>query len=428
MTESTDSFDRRIAWQPKPRPAWLAQFNGFENALDIKGIVPLDEESLLRTARANTGLDDFGDDIWIRHFRVLIDLVEKEAKLNFFGRILTRSDFLIYLEQRLRITDYYKRFPEIEDEVIKEPIFIIGFGRSGTTILHEVLSTDPQFRSVRRWEALFPCPPPEAATYETDPRAVRAQAWVDVTHAVTPEWQTMHAWGGQIPVEDPEFTYAAFFSEVWPFVFQIPSYEKYFATQDIDYEFWWHKRYLKLLQWKHRRSHWLLKAPTILPKIPDMLRHYPDARIILTHRDPVTSGDSVVGVLGTGYYWRTDDPWGGRVVDHWVMADKRAELWDHVIGQIESGTIPKGHYANFIYHDFMADPIKTIMKLYADLSLPATDETFARMRAFLDSRPVGGHGAAHKYKKHSAEEDAVAAAERAKYVRYQQYFKVPNEG
>jgi len=141
----------------------------------------------------------------------------------------------------------------------------------------------------------------------------------------------------------------------------------------------------------------------------------------------VTSGDSVVNVLGTAYYWRTDDPWSGGVVDEWVMADKRAELWDRVIEWIENGTIAAGSYANCLYQEFMQKPMETLSGIYRDLGLDATPEAFERMRAYLDSRPVGGQGAAHQYEKRKAAVDAVAAAERARYARYQRYFKIPDE-
>ena len=392
----------------------------------MKAIVPLDEDSLLGHAIKNTGLSDFGSDNWLPHFRMLIRLIEEEAKLTFFGRVLTRSDFLLYLEARLRITDEYKRHPEIENEIIKEPIFILGFGRSGTTILHEVLSQDPQFRSVRKWESLFPTPVPEEATYETDPRIAKAQGLVEVVNAISPEWKAMHAWGGALPVEDIEFTYPAFMSEVWPLAFQIPSWEKYFDAQDVSHHFNWHKRTLKLLQWKYKKPHWLLKNPTHLPRIPQLLKTYPDAKFIFTHRDPITSGDSVVNVEGAIYYWRTDDPWGGGVIDEWVMADKRAEMWDNAIGWIENGTIAKGSFANFLYADFMTDPMKAIDQAYRTLGLTIDPAAFERMRAYLAKRPQAAHGK-HNYKK-SAAEDPETAKEREKYERYQRYFGIPNEG
>jgi hypothetical protein len=422
-----DAFDRRAVWTPPPRPEWLAKFNELGALMNFKSIVPLTAESLMTEASANTGLTDFGaDNRWEKHFRKLLESIETEAKLTPFGRILTRSDFIIYLEARLRITEEYKKHPEIEDEVIKEPVFIIGFGRSGTTILQEVLSHDPQFRSVQKWESLFPVPAPEGGTYMSDPRIQKAQELSDVVHAASPEWATMHAWAGNLPVEDIEFTYPAFLSEVWATAFQVPSYEKYFSEQDVSEHFEWHKRTLKLLQWKYKGKHWLLKNPTHLPRIPQLLEAYPDAKIIFTHRDPIASGDSVVNVLGVILYWRTDDPYGGGVLDEWILADDRAALWDNCIDWIEKGIIKKGSYSNFIYKTFMDDPMAMMEKTYRELGLDIDPAVFKAMNDHLQARHQSTHGNSQKYAK-TDREDPIAIAERAKYKRYQDYFGVPNE-
>lgn len=418
--------DRRAQWQPKPRPEWLARFNQLGGQLNIKSIVPLDEASLLDEARRNTGLDDFGNDGWLDHFRVLLRAIDDEAQLNFFGRILTRSDLLVYLEGRLNIIEAYRRHPEIDDEVIVEPVFILGFGRSGTTILHEVMSQDPQFRSVRRWEAMFPWPAPEAASYETDARIGKAQDLVDVVHALAPEWKSMHAWGGALPVEDLEFTYGAFFSEVWATVFQVPTYEKYFADQDPAYHFAWHKKVLKLLQWKYKKPHWLLKNPTHMPRIPKLLAAYPDAKIILPHRDPVTTTDSVVNVLAAIYSWRSDQPVGLNVGDDWMLADSRVRIWDEVIGLIEDGTLQRGAHGNILYADFMRDPLTALQQLYRDLNLPLDPAVSEKMRLYMEARSKGTHGNSSSYAK-TAADDPLAIEERQKYQRYQKYFGVPNE-
>jgi hypothetical protein len=424
--DAGERYDRRDAWKLPPRPEWLARLNALGELADIRSIVPLDERSLLDAAKRNTGKNDFGDDIWIEHFRVLLRAIEEEAKLNFFGRILTRSDLLVYLEARLEITDCYARHPEIEREVIDAPIFIVGLGRSGTTILQETLAHDPQFRTVQRWEGLFPCPPPEAATYANDPRIARAQALAELVFQASPEWKAMHAWGGNVPIEDIEFTYPAFFSEVWPLSLQIPSYEKYFHSKDPAYHFFWHQRTLKLLQWKYKAKHWLLKNPTHLPRIPHLLRTYPDARLVFAHRDPITSNDSVVNVQGTIYAWRTDDPFGGGVVDDWLLADERAKIWDDVIGWLEDGTIRPGSSAHVRYADFARDPMGAVARVYADLDLELTPVACSRMQAFLATRPEGAMGRAHRYER-SGEEDPAVQRERRKYARYQSYFAVPDE-
>ena len=418
--------DRRTLWQMPPRPPWLAQVNALGATMDMAGVVPLDEHSLLDAARRNTGLDDFGDSEWLPHFRRLIRAMEEEARLNFFGRILTRSDLLVYLEARLNITEAYKRHPEIDAQQISEPVFILGFGRSGTTILHETLSQDPQFRSVRMWEALWPWPAPEEATYETDPRIARAQARIDVVNAVSPEWANMHAQGGALPVEDIEFTYSAFFSEVWGCGFQVGSYDRWFAAQDPAYHFWWHTRIQKLLQWKYRKPHWLLKNPTHMPRIPHLLKAYPDAKIIFPHRDPVASADSVVNVEGTIFSWRTDHVYAGDEFAEWIDVDTRVRKWDDVMRWIDEGTLREGQHAHILYADFMHDPMPAIRALYRDLGLAQDASAFARMQAFLEERNRGTLGRTASYRK-SASSDPRVVAEREKYRRYQSRFGVPDE-
>jgi hypothetical protein len=356
----------------------------------------------------------------------LIDAIEKEAQLNFAGRILTRSDLLIYLEARLAITDCYKKHPEIEDEVITEPVFIVGSGRSGTTIFHEALSQDEQFRVVKRWEAMFPCPPPREETYLTDPRIEKAHQLITLPERIAPEWKTMHAQAGDLPVECIEFLYLTFLSEVYYCAFQIPSYVDYFRKQDISETFGWHKRILKLLQWKYKKPHWLLKGPTHMPVLPQLLETYPDAKLIFMHRDQVTTADSVVSVQGTIYWWRTDDPWSGGMLDDVIMVEGRVKMWDRIIRWLEDGTIPKGQFANVIYQEFSADPLTAIRGAYQEIGLSMSDEAGVKIKTYLDNKPKGVFGK-HNYKTGGGETGA-AAAERKALRRYQEYFGVPSEG
>lgn len=417
------AYDRRERWQPAPRPEWVQRINDEGEILDAKSVVPLDENSLLASARANTGLDDFGDDGWIDHFRVLIRALEEEAKLNLMGRILTRSDFVGYLEARLRIQDAYTQHPEINEEVIHEPVMILGHGRTGTTILHEVMSTDPQYRIVKRWEAMFPCPPPEASTYATDPRIELADQRITIFDRVTPEWKSMHKFGGDLPVECAEYLYASFLSNVFAFSFQIPSYAAYLAEQDVRETIQWHQRFLKLLQWKYKKEHWLLKNPLWIDHIPEVLETYPDAKIVLTHRDPVTVSDSFVNVMGTIFWWRTDDPWGGGMLDDLVMADGRSTTHANLMRWMEDGTLRPGYVSNVLYQDFMDDPVSTLAQLSKDLRLSFDEAAATRVRAYLASKPQGKHG---RYVYESAD-PAQLTAERRRFQGYQDYFKVPNE-
>jgi hypothetical protein len=422
-----DVFDRRKIWTPPERPEWLPKFNEVGRLMDFKSVISLSPESLMGEAMRNTGLSYFGaDNQWEKHFRKLLEAIEAEGNLTPFGRLMTRSDFLVYLEARLNIEEEYRKHPEIEDEVIKEPIFIVGFGRSGTTILHEVLSHDPQFRSPQKWEGLFPVPSPEEATYTTDPRIQKTQNLVEVFHEASPAFKSMHAWAGNLPVDDNEFTYPQFLSETLATTFTVPSYVKYVAEQDGRENFEWHKRTLKLLQWKYKGKHWLLKDPTHLPHLPALLDVYPDAKLIITHRDPIVSNDSIVNILGVILYWRTDDPWAGGAHDEVLMAGSRAAMWGRVIDWIESGLIKKDAFTNFMYAKFMEDPMAMMEKMYRELGLHINPAAHKAMNDHLQARHKSTHGNSQKYKKTEAD-DPVAISERVKYKRYQEYFGVPNE-
>jgi len=354
VKETTDT-DRRQAYKHPARPEWVTRINAEGRVLGA-GVVPLDVRSLLDTACTNTGLQDFGDndpsDHWRAHFQALIAAIEKEADLNLLGRLLTRSDLLVYLQNRLQVTDWYKRHPEIADETITQPVFIIGLPRSGTTILHEVLAQDDQFRFVKKWEALFPCPPPEERTYDAEPRIARGHELITIQDRISPEWKSMHAVGGELPVECIEFTTSCFLSEMFTASFQIPSYQDYLQSADITEMYRWHEKMLKLLQWRFKRPHWLFKGCNHEPHIPQLLEIYPDAKIILTHRDPIKAVASVVSVQGTIFGFRADDPFSRNSYDQWLRMDAVAAMLDQRIAWMEDGTLPPGQVANIRFADF----------------------------------------------------------------------------
>ena len=420
---SHGSLDRRRGWTPHPRPEWVARVNEEGRILGARGLVPLDEASLLAQAVANTGLEDFGEDGWREPFRVLLDAIEREANLNLVGRLFTRSDMLIHLEGRLRVTDWIARHPEVETERVDAPVVITGLGRSGTTILHEVLAQDPQFRVVRMWEAKYPCPPPEPASYSSDPRIERAERVTTLQDRITPEWRSMHKVGGDLPVECIEFMYSSFLSEAFPASFQVPSYSEYLARADLRPAYAWHRRILRLLQSRHRARHWLLKGPTHVPVLPLLLETYPDARVILLHRDPVKALASVVDVVGTLFWMRTDTPFAGDSFGAYLATEPVARNLERVIGWLEDGTLPAQRVCSVRYRDFATRPEVEIERIYERLGLELSGPAMDAMRGYLAAKPKGKFGQ-HVYEAGSRE---AIAAERGRFRGYQEYFGVPDE-
>src|SRR3546814_576437 len=293
------AYEMRISdWSSDVCSSDLRIFNGIGEGLNIRSVVPLTVESLMEEAKKNTGLSDFGEDGWLVHLTGLMESSDAEAGRNFTGRLLTRTEFILYLEARLQIVEWYRKHPQIQDEAVDRPVFITGYGRSGTTILFEILSQDPQFRVARKWEGLFPCPPPEEESYTTDTRIAATEQVNAFIEGILPELGALHKIGGDLPIESLELEYLTFLSDMYPIILQVPRYAAHLEKQDLTSTFEWQKRILKLLQSRYKKKHWLMKSPSHLPHLRKLLSVFPDMRIIFTHRDPLASADSVASFMG----------------------------------------------------------------------------------------------------------------------------------
>lgn len=410
-------------WQPPARPDWLATIIDESRHMDSAAIVPLDAENLIETAKRRTGLSEFGKDDWLEPFEVLTRSLDEDADLHLFGRIMTRNELLNLLEARLRIEDTYRRHPEIEDEVIDAPVIITGLGRSGTSILFELLSQDPQFGVPSSWEAMFPCPPPDAETYRSDPRAEIAHHLLTQWGRAAPPWQAMHESGGWIPAECVAVYEASFRSDNMPSKAPMASYSMWLASADMTPALEYYRRILKLLQWRNPRRHWLLKSPSHLGYLPTLFKVFPDARLIVTHRDPIMANASITNMLATLYWMRSNQPFDVMAFEALMTPEATASRLDQLIDWLDSGAIPASQLFASRYADLIDDPEGAIRKLYDHMGMTLDAGAASAMKAYLAGKPKGKFGA-HKY---GVGEDAEVRRQRELYGRYQQRFNVPEE-
>lgn len=422
MSESIVS--RQAGWTPPPRPEWVARLNEEGRCMDIAGVVPIDEDSLLRSAMRSTGLSDFGADDWREPFRVLIKSINDEAELNLLGRLRTRSELLQLLEARLQIEDTYKRNPEIADQEIHQPIVIVGQGRSGTSMLQNLLSAHPDNGTIMAWEAIFPCPPPEAATYRTDPRIARAHQLIDQWNRVTPTLVSMHEFAGDVPMECCQVLGMNFMSNTWfDTLAQVPSYDRYMASADMLPALRYHERVLKLLQWKNPRKHWVLKDPMHLDRMETILKVYPDACFVWPHRDPVRALASTVSLLGTLQWGRSDHPFKGGSFEYVIDPNLSAARFNAAIERLDAGIVPERQFHNVLYADLVSDPLAAVAAMYAHFGIALSHEGRSALQAYVDTHPREARPV-HKVDLGS---DEVRSRERAAYQRYQTHFGVPTE-
>lgn len=350
--------------------------------------------------------------------------LDEEAELHYFGRLMTRNEILIWLQALLGVQAAFTAHPEIAGEQIDRPVIIAGLSRSGTSILFELLSQDPRFGSPRHWEMMFPYPPPERATYDSDPRIERCQHLITQWNRVTPTYATMHEMDARLPNECIIAQACTFVSEYIPFLFQVPSYMEWLGTRaDWEYPYLFYRKMLQLWQWRNPRRHWLLKAPSHLNYLPTLFKVFPDARVLLTHRDPLKAQASVTNLAGTFYWMRSDKPLDVTSFESLLSPEHMAARLERVIDWLEDGTIPRAQCANSRYADLIDAPLAALRKVYRQIDLPLDVEVEAHMARYLEGKPQGKFGA-HQY---DVGEDDAAHRKRQCFRRYQRYFDVPDE-
>ncbi len=254
---------------------------------DGSSIISFDKKALLDRAFKRTGLDDPGDELFHRAFEVLLKSLESDAHLNLIGRICAHSDIFRMLCNRLLLQEYRRRYPQIADQVIRRPLFITGLPRTGSTLLHALLALDVSCRAPLTWEVMHPAPPPESSSYNTDPRiatTARELKWLDI---IMPGFKKAHMIDARLPQECIAITGHSFISYVFESMYFVYSYRAWHESQDKRPAYECHEQFLQHLQWRAPGTHWVLKAPSHLFTLETLLQVYPDARIVLTHRDPL---------------------------------------------------------------------------------------------------------------------------------------------
>jgi hypothetical protein len=411
-----------VGWQPQTRPGWVTKLNLIgQNRGSPASFISLDEDSLIEAAQTATGLVDFGGDEWREPFRLLIGDLDELAELTLAGRMMARSELIRSLMVRLQMAEVERLHPEILDQPVDAPIFITGMGRTGTSILFELLAEDPAFRAPMAWELRYPSPPPETATRDTDPRIAMATADTGMWVEITPEFLAIHETHPDGPDEDSSGQIHEFTSPVWTATHRAPNYEAWLQGSGMTQAFRFHRRLLQHLQWKDP-GQWILKAPSHMSCLPSLFAEYPDARVIMTHRDPVKVLASTANMLATLRWQRSDR------VDHEEIAQTIGFgypiLLDMVVQQRDSGEIPGDRFVDVRFADLMADHLATIRGLYEQLGLELTDEAAGRMRSYIEGRPKGRHGASNYRFEHMGLD---LASTRAMFAGYMARFDVPEE-
>ncbi len=377
---------------------------------------------IIEGAKVATGLSNFGPDGWQEGLEILTDSANREADLNEMGVAAFTGQATMFLMRRLEIEDWYARHPEIDEEEIVAPLMVLGLPRTGSTALHCQLGEDPNVRVMRNWESMAPCPPPEAATYWTDPRIAVMDEQMKLRDVLTPRMKQMLPSTATTPVEDQMVMGFDFKSQLFQATFRVPTYVEWFNHKaDLVPTMEYVKRVLKLLQWRCGPKNWRLKNPTYSLLIDALDRVFPDARYVMTHRDVADVIPSVADLyyeLSRNNTDNPDKPWMGA-----LMRECCALGMKRMIDFRDRGN--EHRFFDIHFAPFQKDPFPSLEGLYAFLGEELTQETRDNVLRWRAEQPRGKHGL-HEY---DPSEFGLDRDDLREYYRfYSDRFQVPASG
>ncbi len=338
-------------------------------------------DAMVDAACERTGVDDFGDDTWREGLEVLVEALDTEAALNDMGVAALTDQIVTFLVNRLEIERWYADHPEIDEQQIVAPLFGLGLPRTGSTALGYLLAQDPARRSLRVWEAGTPCPPPDSATEHDDPRIAVSQAGIGFTNEMFPGFAGMIPTEADGPQECLLLLGLDFRSQIFEGMAHVPSYSDWLLGCDMTPAYRYHRRALKLLQWRCGPTAWSLRSPAHMHSITALHEVYPDARFVMTHRNVGAVLPSVCALYDTFSSVLSDKP------DPLGIGEVALHVWRTSLERLLAfrATHDESRFHDLLFEDVQSDPVGSVARFYDELGEPISDVARERMQGWWDA-------------------------------------------
>ena len=349
--------------------------------------------AMMRAAEAATGLSDWGRDLFKRPFEVLVDDLNTTANLTPVGVQRAHRRLSDNLASRLKIAADRKRFPDIANEKVERPIFVIGLPRAGTTFFHSMLSADPVNRSPLTWEMLYPSPPPEEETFETDPRIAEATAAMEFEGFMAPDLLAIHPFDARRPEECNFLWEHSFLTVNYVAWWEVPNYNALLYSTDFTAVYEEERELLQHLQSRRRRDRWVLKTPAHIAWMDELSAVFPDALFVQCHRDPAKTIPSLSNNLTV---WRKTFSDNVKPSDFGMMEHQADGLRKLAAMRKRRGVGERFYDAHYL--DVQRDPIAVLRGGYDKFGISSSAQREASVRAWMEEdRASHAKGAKHAY-------------------------------
>ena len=374
-----------------------------------------DAELLIAEVVAETGLDDFGPGDFRAGLEVFLESLRRDAGLAPSTDPLVVGDIRRRLTNRLLVEGWYATHPQIDDLPVRGPIDINGLPRTGTTALANMLSLAPQFRSLRGWEQKHPVPPPVLGQEDTD---WRRQALIEENANLPAELHAMHIYEVDATMEDGETLGLSFQGQ--QFTLPVYGYHDWWRRNDTTDGFMYQRRTVKVLQSQRPPDLWLYKAPHHNFHLEALLAVYPDARFVMTHRDPVKSVPSWASIVST-IFPTSEQPFDSHRCGHEVSNHLRTGV-EHAIEA--RARIGEDRFLDVYHRDLVRDPMTVVRRVYDWLGYELTPAAEETLRTWQSANGSDKHGN-HRY---TPEQFGLTAAQlRSDFRFYTDHFDVELE-
>lgn len=352
-------------------------------------------EDLHVSATKATGLDDFGvdDDNYREALGVLLESYQRDADLTEFGSKMSRFFLRNALVARLLSEASWKQHPRHAEVVIERPIFVTGLPRTGTTVLHRLLTADPAHQGLQMWLAEFPQPRPPRETWPENPVYQQLAASFDQHHEENPDYTGLHFMTADEVEECWQLLRQSLHSVSYETLAHLPTYARWLAQQDWTPSYQRHRRNLQLIGLNDPEKRWVLKNPSHLFALDALFATYPDALVIQCHRPAETIMASMCSLSQ-----HTTAGWSNGFVGAQIGADS-LETWSRGL-ELFDAERAKHDSAQFLdvdYFEFIADPTGTVENVYRHFGLPYTDSARAAVKAVDDASKQGPRAPKHTY-------------------------------